>query len=52
MAEVVPDDGRTGALNAMTGMESSVDGDAGVLGDSSLSKLVTTGLVEESLNLQ
>lgn len=52
MAEVVPDDGRTGALDAVTGVESSVDGDAGVLGDSGLSELVAARLVEETFNLQ
>lgn len=52
MAEVVPDDGGTSALMTVTGMESSMDGDTGVLSNSSLSELIAAGLVKEGLNLQ
>lgn len=52
VAEVVPDDRGTGALDAVTGVEGTVDGDASVLGDGGLSEDVAARLVEEALNLQ
>jgi hypothetical protein len=50
--EVSPEHPGVGTLHTMTGMEEAVDGDTGVLGDSSLDEFLAAGLMDESLNAQ